>query len=351
MADRAARRGAKKGVMPGYMPGDAPDHGAGETPGLSGARSGKQNHTCSENFKCLCHDAHAFTFVPISLFGPWPREINLQPPPDFRHDPRYGFENLDLGETILKLANIAGAVAAGLWLTASYAAMAADTPAGVAAAVADAARPATETALDATRKPAELISFMGLKPGMSIVDIFPGPYWDRMFSTVVGPKGSVIAYQSVEMAKAENDPLPPDGSAPMAGHPNLTARSGPINGFAVAKPVDVIWMRQNYHDLYDPFMGPADVPAFNKAVFKALKPGGAYVIIDHSAPDGSGLAATNTTHRIDAAVVKKDMAAAGFVFVGESDVLRNPADARDKLVFDKAIRGHTDQFVYLFRKP
>ena len=251
----------------------------------------------------------------------------------------------------MKLANVAGAIAAGLWLTASSAALAADTPASVAAAVADTARPAAETALDAGRKPAELISFVGLKPGMSIVDIFPGPYWDRMFSTVVGPKGSVIAYQSVEMAKAENDPLPPDGSAPMAGHPNLTAQSGPINSFAVAKPVDVVWMRQNYHDLYDPFMGPADVPAFNKAVFKALKSGGAYVIIDHSAPDGSGLAATNTTHRIDAAVVKKDMAAAGFVFAGESNVLRNSADARDKLVFDKAIRGHTDQFVYLFRKP
>jgi predicted methyltransferase len=98
-------------------------------------------------------------------------------------------------------------------------------------------------------------------------------------------------------------------------------------------------------------MGPADVPGVNKAVFKALKPGGRYVIIDHSAPDGSGLADVNTTHRIDAAAVKKDMAAAGFKFVGESDVLRNPADARDKLVFDKAIRGKTDQFVYVFRKP
>ncbi len=251
----------------------------------------------------------------------------------------------------MKLANLAWAIAAGLSLTASCAALAADMPAGVAAAVADIARPAAETALDSTRKPADLISFIGLKPGMTIVDVFPGPYWDRMFSDVVGPKGSVIAFDSVEMAKAENTALPPEGSASMPGHSNIIAQSAPINAFALARPVDVIWIRQNYHDLYDPFMGPADVAAFNRAVFKALKPGGAYVIIDHSAPDGSGLAATNTTHRIDAAVVKKDMAAAGFVFAGESNVLRNPVDARDKPVFDKTIRGHTDQFVYLFRKP
>ncbi len=337
--------------MPSYVARDAADHGPGDATGLGGARAGDQNEADSEDFQCLCHDAHACPFVPAAFVGRWPPEINRGLSPDFRHGPRYGSENLSLGETVLKLANVAGAIAAGLWLTASCAALAADMSPSVMAAIADPARTAAETALDAGRKPAELISFMGLKPGMSIVDIFPGPYWDRMFSTVVGPKGSVIAFQSVEMAKAENDALPPDGSAPMAGHPNLTALSGPINGFAVSKPVDVVWMRQNYHDLYDPFMGPADVPAFNKAVFKALKPGGAYVVIDHSAPDGSGLAATNTTHRIDAAVVKKDMAAAGFVFAGESDALRNPADARDKLVFDKAIRGHTDQFVYLFRKP
>jgi predicted methyltransferase len=98
-------------------------------------------------------------------------------------------------------------------------------------------------------------------------------------------------------------------------------------------------------------MGKVDVPAFNRSVFAALKSGGLFVIIDHSAPDGSDLAATNTTHRIDAARVKADMAAAGFVFAGESDVLRNRADSRRDMVFKPSIRGKTDQFVYLFRKP
>lgn len=221
----------------------------------------------------------------------------------------------------------------------------------VVAAVADAGRPDKDKALDAARKPAELLAFIGLKPGQKVVDVFPGPYWDRLFSKVVGPKGEVIMFQTTEMAKAEEITLPAEGSHPLDGYPNVTAMSAPVNRFAVPTQVDVVWMRQNYHDLYDKFMGPADVPGFNKAVYRALKHGGRYVIIDHSAPDGSGLAATDTTHRIDAAVVKKDMAEAGFKFVGESDVLRNPADPRDKLVFDASIRGKTDQFVYVFRRP
>jgi len=90
---------------------------------------------------------------------------------------------------------------------------------------------------------------------------------------------------------------------------------------------------------------------FDAAVFQALKPGGLFVVLDHSALAGSGTSATNTLHRIDAAVVKKEVTAAGFVFVGESNALRNPADPRTALVFDKAIRGHTDQFIYEFRKP
>jgi predicted methyltransferase len=253
----------------------------------------------------------------------------------------------------MNFRNPAVAMAAGLLVTAGAAAPihAAEPPAPIAAAVADPSRPAADAALDSARKPAELMAFIGLKPGDRIVDVFPGPYWDRLFSKVVGPKGTVIAFQSLEMAKAEKITLPPDGSTPDPAYPNIVAQSAAIGAFSMSRPVDVVWMRQNYHDLYDPFMGPADVPAFNKAVFKALKHGGVYVIIDHSAPDGSGLAATNTTHRIDASVVKADMAAAGFVFAGGSEALRNPSDTRDKLVFDPAIRGKTDQFVFLFRKP
>lgn len=221
----------------------------------------------------------------------------------------------------------------------------------IAAALADPNRPAKDQTLDAQRRPAEIMAFIGLRPGQTIVDVWPGAYWDRLFADVVGPSGEVIAWTPAEAAKAEHLDMPKDGSRPFPAHPNVVAYGGPINSFAVPAPVDVVWIRQNYHDLYDPFMGPADVAGFDKAVFSALKPGGIFVVIDHSAPDGSGLGDTNTTHRIDAAVVKRDMAAAGFRFVGESPVLRNPADTREKLVFDPSIRGRTDQFIYIFRKP
>jgi len=255
-------------------------------------------------------------------------------------------------ETAMTFTNLArGLSVAAVILSANAAVPAFAATPVIDAAIADPGRPAKDAALDAERKPAEILAFIKLKPGATIVDVVPGAYWDRLFAKVVGPNGHVYDFMPEELAKAEHKPLPVAGSAPIADLPNVTAYSGPTNTFAVPTPADVVWIRQNYHDIYDPFMAPADVPTFDKAVFKALKKGGYFVVIDHSAPDGSGLADTNTTHRIDAAVVKRDMAAAGFVFVAESDALRNPADPRDKLVFDPSIRGKTDQFIYLFKKP
>jgi predicted methyltransferase len=254
----------------------------------------------------------------------------------------------------MKLLTSAAALAAGLMIAASLAsapARAADAM-SISAAVADPSRPAADKALDAERKPEALLKFIHLHAGQKIVDVFPGPYWDRLFSDVVGPTGQVYMFLPTEIVAAEHiKQVPADKSHPWSDHPNVTALVTGINSFAIPESVDVVWIRQNYHDLYDPFMGPANVPAFNKAVFAALKPGGYYVIIDHVAPKGSGLESSNTTHRIEPVVVKKDMAAAGFKFVGESRVLHNPKDPLDKLVFDKSIRGHTDQFVYLFKKP
>ena len=223
-------------------------------------------------------------------------------------------------------------------------------PLDAAAIVADPARPDGDRALDASRHPAELLAFLHLHPGDTVADIWPGEYWDRLFAQAVGPSGKVYAAHLAEADAAEHHATPADGSMPLAGHPNVTVVVTHANTFSLPSKADVIWFRQNYHDLYDKFTGPADVPAFNKAVYRALKPGGRFVVIDHSAPDGSKLAATETTHRIDSAVVKADMAAAGFKFVGESKVLRNPADDRTKLVFDPSVRGKTDQFVYVFQR-
>ena len=247
----------------------------------------------------------------------------------------------------MKLAAIGIAAATALAALAAYAHPTAPSP-PIAAALSDPARPAKDKALDEERKPAELMRAIHLHAGQRVVDVWPGEYWDRLFGAVVGPKGEVIAWMPNEAAKAEKIAWPAPGTHQ---GPNVIAEGGPVNAFTVDKPVDIVWIRQNYHDLYDKFMGPADVPGFNKAVYRALKHGGLFVIIDHSAPKGSDLAATDTTHRIDEARVVRDLVKAGFVTAGSSMALRNPADPRDKVVFDKAIRGHTDQFVLIFRKP
>ena len=212
-------------------------------------------------------------------------------------------------------------------------------------------RPAQDQALDGARHPAEVLAFLKIRKGDTVADVWPGDYWDRLFAGAVGPRGKVYAVHLAEADKAEKVTTPPAGSRPLTDHANVSVVVTTANTLTLPTTADMIWMRQNYHDLYDPFMGPSDVPAFNKAVYRALKPGGRFIIIDHTAPAGSKLAATNTTHRIDPDVVKADMAAAGFKFVGESNALRNPADPRTGGVFDAAIRGHTDQFIFVFRRP
>jgi predicted methyltransferase len=131
--------------------------------------------------------------------------------------------------------------------------------------------------------------------------------------------------------------------------------TGPVpvmpSPYSAPQPVDVVFTSQNYHDYPDKFMGPTDLKLLNAAVFAALKPGGLYVIVDHSAEAGSALRDTETLHRIDEATVKQQVLAAGFEYVGETDALRNRSDDRKTNVFNPAIRGRTDQFVYKFRKP
>jgi predicted methyltransferase len=125
----------------------------------------------------------------------------------------------------------------------------------------------------------------------------------------------------------------------------------PAAKLSAPQPVDLVFTSQNYHDYPDAFMGKVDPAVLDKQVFDVLKPGGLYVVIDHVADAGSGMRDTDTLHRIDPAIVKKQVEAAGFVFDGESDALRNPMDTHTLKVFDKSIRGHTDQFIYRFRKP
>jgi len=252
----------------------------------------------------------------------------------------------------LAMSLLATAVLGVATLSASQTWAADKIPANIAAAVADKSRPDTDTKRDADRKPAEMLAFIGVKPGDKVADLIPGGgYFTRLFSGAVGPKGAVYAFTPAEFAQFSKAPLPANGSHPDANRPNVTFLTAPANEFAAPEKLDAVWTSQNYHDLHDGFAKPADLAIVNKKVFAALKPGGVYVVLDHSAVDGSGLAATEKLHRIDAAQVKKEVEAAGFKFAGESKDLRNPADPRTANVFDASIKGKTDQFIYKFRKP
>jgi predicted methyltransferase len=225
-------------------------------------------------------------------------------------------------------------------------------PAYVAKAVADPAR-STDATIDSRRKVAELTAFAGIKPGDNVLELIPGSgYFTRVFSKVVGTKGHVYAVWPEPYDK-ESTP-DSDNLRKLATQPdylNISVAIQPAAALTAPKPLDVVFTSQNYHDYPDKFMGPTDPAILNKAVFASLKPGGVFVIVDHVAETGSGLRDTDTLHRIDPEIVKAQVTAAGFVFEGESDVLRNPADDHKVKVFDKSIRGHTDQFVFKFRKP
>ena len=244
------------------------------------------------------------------------------------------------------------ALAACLAVSLSAAAVAAGAPpAYVTAAVADKGRDSDREA-DARRHIAEVVAFSGVKPGDKVVDLIPGSgYFTKVFSKIVGPKGHVFMIWPDEYAKeAQPDPVK-NAELAKTGYPNTSVILQPGAAFATPEPVDLVFTVQNYHDYPDKFMGKIDPMVFNRAVFKALKPGGVFLVVDHTAEAGSGLRDTDTLHRIDPAIVRKQVTDAGFVFEGESKVLRNPADDLKKVVFDKAIRGHTDQFIYKFRKP
>ena len=222
-----------------------------------------------------------------------------------------------------------------------------DVSPAIAKALADPAR-ADQASDDTRRHAAEVVAFSGVKPGWQVVDFLPGQgYWTRIFTGAVGPSGHVYAVwpsAAGERAKTTVDAL----NGRKLGNVTAAVDAGLIT---VDKPVDLVWTVQNYHDLPNDGRGEPALNAFNAAVFKALKPGGTYVVIDHAAPAGSGLTDTGTLHRIDPAIVKKQVLAAGFTFAGESKALANPADDHSLKVFDDKIRGVTDQFVYKFRKP
>lgn len=245
--------------------------------------------------------------------------------------------------------------AAVLSLATFTSAIAADKiPKPIAAAVADPARPQADRDRDADRKPAETVAFAGLKPGQKIADLLPGGgYFTRIFSGVVGPKGQVFA-----VATPKRPDAPPDRPEPSAAvkaiaadphYSNVNVSVVKLVELKLPEKLDMVWTSQNYHDVHN--VKDIDVNAFNKAIFDSLKSGGIYIVIDHAAEKGSGFSATSTLHRSDPDAVKTEVEAAGFKFVGSSDVIANPSDDHKVAVFEQGLHDKTDRYVLKFRKP
>lgn len=239
-------------------------------------------------------------------------------------------------------------------------------------------RSAADRQNDVRRKPAEMLTFIGLRPGMRALDLSAGGgYTSELLARAVGPSGEVWG-QSAPRNPATRPPAAPEGqSHPGPATPPPAVAAGPLRlsspdmlaqrsknaGLshlqAVVRPfedpvppeltpakLDLVTLMFNYHDLGH--MG-VDRMAMNRAVFAALKPGGQYVIADHAGRPGTGISEAGTLHRVEEAFVVQEVQGAGFKLTERGNFLRNPNDPRDKNTPEPA--QPKDEFVLKFVKP
>ena len=222
--------------------------------------------------------------------------------------------------------------------------------ASIARAVADSTRPKADRDADAHRMPAATLAFSGVKEGDVVGEFLPGGgYYTRMLSDVVGPKGKVYALETTRWGDENVNAT--KAVLNEKGRENVRFDASGFGEFKLPEQVDIFWTTLNYHDLHIAKYGVVDMAAFNKHVFDSLKPGGLYIIVDHVANPGTTDAQIATLHRIDKAVVIREVTGAGFKLAGESSALHRTADDHTKPVFDASIRGKTDQFMLKFKKP
>lgn len=202
----------------------------------------------------------------------------------------------------------------------------------------------------------ELMKFAGVAVASTVIDIYPGDGdWTRLFSDAVGPEGRVYSFVPAEVAHFNNDPVGRMRTlSKEPGRENVDVVSADLVAMPeVTPPVDVVWLHLFYHDLHTELIQKRGATAanFNQAVFQRLKPGGAYVIVDHAAAPGAGTTVAQSLHRIEPASVREEVEAAGFVLDAESDMLADEDDPHSVKVFDPSIKGRTDRFALRFVKP
>jgi predicted methyltransferase len=196
--------------------------------------------------------------------------------------------------------------------------------------------------MDASRRPKEFLPFTGVQPGMVVLDVSAGAgYTSQLLALSVGPEGKLLAQR----------PAPGDAlSKRLAEHPqaNFIPVYRPFDDPIPpdAPKLDLVTLVNNYHDIV---YQPVDRAKMNQRLYAALKPGGRFVIVDHSAKPGTGISVARTLHRIDRDAVIAEVTQAGFILEAEGEFLRNPSDAREVSSGDGKV--NTDKFVLRFRKP
>ncbi len=215
----------------------------------------------------------------------------------------------------------------------------------ISAAIADPSRPQANKDLDDKRHPAELLTFIGAKRGDKISELVPGGgYVTRLLAKVVGPTGHVYATNLPTLNERFKTGVNPIVADPSYG--NVSVVEQPFGALKFPEALDIVFTSENYHDFQNMGMFQTDTSAMDKAIFAALKPGGLYVITDYVSAAGTGKTLTQSMHRIDPAVIKQEVTAAGFMLETESNAMMNPNDD---------LKGHSgqgsSQIMLKFRKP
>jgi predicted methyltransferase len=245
-------------------------------------------------------------------------------------------------------------------------------------------RTAADRTNDLRRKPEQMLEFIGIRPGIISLDLSAaGGYTTELLARSIGPTGKVYGQSrprdpnqvpaSSSVAEGNSRPNLPPAANPAA--PAAAPRPSPVAladrdtklreaGIpaapivALSRPfedpvpsdlserIDLVTLMFNYHDLGH--LG-VDRAAMNRAVFRALKPGGLFVIADHAGRPGTGISESGTLHRIEEVFLRQEVEAAGFRLAEEGTFLRNPNDPRDKNTPDPP--QPKDEFVLKFVRP
>ncbi len=209
-------------------------------------------------------------------------------------------------------------------------------------------RPAGDRERDPQRKPAEVLSLMGIRPGMQIADLMAGGGWyTEVLARLVGPAGRV--YSQNNKTSRANYGAELDRRIRESRLENVVRLDRELEDLELQPgELDAVFLVQFYHDTY---WMKVDRAHMNHQIFEALRPGGVYCLIDHRATPGSLARDVRRLHRVDSQLVQQEVRAAGFVLEAESSLLTNPTDDHATSVFAPSIRGRSDRFVFKFRKP